>query len=323
MHRRRFLTTGAALGLSATMSRPARAHELTATWATATPGFSVVLMDYIRSRKLDEKHGLRMPEPRLYTSITSLVNDFVAGSFELLTGSWDGTLAQYNAGVPVQHLGSFTTAAMIGVVVKGDALSSVSNLRGKTVAAPIQFGPYRMTRALIRELHGFDLEKEATVQNSDSPATSVTLVMAGRADAAFAWEPMISGGMLQERDLKLIFNLGEAYKAHTGQDLQFFNVGLRKSLMDRSPGIAQRLDAMFADCVNGIENEFDQVVEEFGKRSLYPESTLRAARSSGRLYLRYASSSDASAKNGVQEASTFLARNGIVTKPADPGFFAL
>lgn len=323
MHRRQFLTVASAAGLGAMLPAAARSQQAGAVWATATPGFSVILMDYIRARGLDRKHGLAMPEPRLYTSITSLVNDFVAGSFELLTGSWDGTLGQYNAGVPVRHLGSFTTASMIGVVVKGDAVSSVADLRGKTVAAPIQFGPYRMTRALIRELHGFDLEEEATVQNSDSPATSMTLVMAGRADAAFAWEPMISGGILQEPELKAIFNLGEAYKAQFGQELQFFNVGLRESLIDENPGIAEKLDAMFADCVAGIESEFDQVIAEFGSRSLYSEEALRAARSSGRLSLRYASSSDADARNGLQEASEFLARNGIVTKPAEPGFFAL
>jgi len=62
-------------------------------------------------------------------------------------------------------------------------------------------GTYRMVRALINEAFGFDMEKDATIQNVDNPAAAVSLLMANRADAALSWEPNITTGLIRKPDL--------------------------------------------------------------------------------------------------------------------------
>src|ERR687897_382683 len=96
--RRNLITRAGALAAATALPAPAvvRAQEpFTAKWATATPGLTVAFYDYIRDNKLDQKHGLRFPEPILNTSIATLFNDFVADSYELMIASWDPFLTRY------------------------------------------------------------------------------------------------------------------------------------------------------------------------------------------------------------------------------------
>lgn len=321
---RRGFVAGAA-AMTASLSAPAivRAQEnFTARWATATPGFTVAFYDYIRDNKLDEKHGLRFPEPILNTSIGTLFNDFVAGSYELMIGSWDPFLTRYQGGVPCQLLCTLMTADMIGLVATEKGPRNVADLKEKVVAAPLQSGVYRMTRALMKEFEGVDIEATARVQNADNPAQGVTLVIADRADAALAWEPMISSGVARRKDLSVIYSAGGAFRDKTSRDLPYFCVNARKELLDRTPGLASKLNAMFADCVAGIEANFDKVADTYATRMRVEADVLKAAKQAGRLKLKYAAASDPEIQKTITLASEILARQGVVGRPADAGFFA-
>ena len=204
-----------------------------------------------------------------------------------MIASWDPILVRQQAGVPCQLLCTLMTADMIGMVATRQGPASVADLKGKIVAAPQQSGVYRMTRAFLKEFDDVDLEAVAQVQNADNPAQGVTLVIADRADAAVAWEPMISSGMVRRPDLKVIYNAGEAFRAKTSLDLPYFCVNVRKDLLDREPGMATKLNAMFADCVAGIEANFDQVADKYATRARIEADVLKSAMRSGRLRFKY------------------------------------
>jgi NitT/TauT family transport system substrate-binding protein len=316
---------GTSAGVIAGFPAPAilRAQEtVTAKWATATPGFTVVFYDYIRDNRLDQKYGLRFPEPILNSSIGTLFNDFVAGSYELMIASWDPILVRQQAGVPCQLLCTLMTADMIGIVATKSGPAGVADLKGKTIAAPQQSGVYRMTRAFLKEFDNVDIEAVAQVQNADNPAQGVTLVIADRADAAVAWEPMISSGMVRRPDLKVIYNAGEVFRAKTSLDLPYFCVNVRKELLDRAPGMSTKLNAMFAECVAGIEANFDQVADKYAARALIDADVLKSAKRAGRLRFKYGAASNPTTQKTITKASEILVRQGVLTKPADAAFFA-
>ena len=131
-------------------------------------------------------------------------------------GSWDTFASRYLAGVPIKYLCTITDANMIAMLAPKSGVSDVMQLKGKTIAALQSTGTYRMVKALIKEADGFDIEKDATIQNVDNPAASVTLVMADRADAGLSWEPNITTGMQKRPDLRVIFNAGEVYQKLAG-----------------------------------------------------------------------------------------------------------
>lgn len=314
------LTAGAGLVAAPTVLRAQTKPEIRC--ATATPGFTTVFYDVIRDRKLDDKHGFKLGDPVLNASIGTLFNDFVANGSDLIIASWDPILTRYHGGVPCRLLCTLMTADMIGIVAAKNGPKSIADLKGKTIAAPQQSGVYRMTRAMIKDIDGTDIETVAQVQNADNPAQGVTLVIADRADAAVAWEPMISNGMQRRPDLGVIYSAGEAFRTKAGADLPYFCVNVRQEILAANPDLAKNLNAAFAEAVALIDGEFDSIAAKYAARTKIDVETLKVARASGRFKMSYGAASDPKIQQTVTTASEILARQGVLARKAEPGFFA-
>jgi NitT/TauT family transport system substrate-binding protein len=305
-------------------ARPALAQStVPVRWASLQPGFTVLPVQYILANQLGQNNGIELPDPSPYTAVSTYYNDFIAGNYDVCIGSWDTFASRYLAGVPIQYLCTITDAGMIAMLAPKSGVTDVTQLKGKTIAALQSTGTYRMVKALIKEANGFDIEKEATIQNVDNPAASVTLVMADRAEAGLSWEPNITTAMQKRPDLRIIFNAGEVYQKLCGRSLPYFGVGIRKELLDKYPGIAGRLATIFAECLGGINADTSKAVDLFGNRTGIAAEVMKEAMGSKRLAFIYRPMTDASSRDSVIRASEFLARNGLLPKAVDDGFFAV
>lgn len=292
-------------------------------WAALQPGFTVLPVQYILANKLGQKNGLSLPDPAPYTAVSTYYNDFVAGNYDVCIGSWDTFAARHQAGVPIKYLCTITDANMIALLAPKNGVTDVAQLKGKTVAALQSTGTYRMVRALIKEANGIDIEKDATIQNVDNPAASVTLVMADRADAALSWEPNITTGLVKKPDLRVIFKAGDAYHKIGSGDLPYFGVGIRQELIEKNPGIVAKVSKIFEECLDGINADTAKAVDLFGEKTGVPNDILKEAMGSKRLAFRFRPMTDEASRMSVIKASEFLARNGLLTKPVDDKFFAV
>ncbi len=323
--RRRFLRAATAGGIAAATGlgvRPAMAASVPASWGNLSPGFTILITQYMAAKKLDEKNGVQFGEPINYTAVSTFYQDFVTGRFDVCMGTWDTFAARYLAGVPIELVCTITTGEMINIVAAANGPANVKALTGKTVAALQSSGTYRLTKALIKEYEGVDLEKAATVQNVDNPAAAMTLVMADRADAGLSWEPNISSALKKVPTLKVIYNAGLAYRDKTGLDLPFFGVAIRKEFSAKYPGVAKNINRVYADCLAGIMANVDEAVAIGGAGTGIPADVLKLAISSGRLLFKHGSMSDPAARKSVLSAAELLQRNGLLPKKLDDGFFA-
>ena len=143
-------------------------------WAALTPGFTVLPVQYVLANKLGGKHGIKLDDPTAYTAVSTYYNDFVAGNYDVCIGSWDTFASRYLAGVPIRYLCTITTAEMIAVLAPKGGITELPQIKGKVFAGLQSTGTYRMFKALVREVYGFDIEKDATVQSVDNPAATVT-----------------------------------------------------------------------------------------------------------------------------------------------------
>lgn len=314
------LVGGAAAVLPSSLALPAKAAD-PVKWAMLTPGLSVVLTEVIRHYKLDEKNGFKLTEPTIYTSIATYYADLVSGSYDVCLGTWDTFAARYLAGVPVKLACIVSTAQVMGVLAK-KGVKSVTELKGKTIAAPQSTGTYRIARAIMKEVLDFELEKEVTVQNVTNPAASVALLRAGSAEGALSWEPNISRGLVEDPSLDVVFNAGQVYKEKFGTELPFFGICVRNELLDKNPKIAGQLAGMYRDCVKIIVDDPKAAVAAVGDKSGVGANVLQEALSSKRMHLEFMSPSDASTRKTLTEASRFLARNKLLNSPIDENFFA-
>jgi NitT/TauT family transport system substrate-binding protein len=323
--RRNFVAASAAgaLMLSSTIRRAFAAADIRVRWASLQPGFTVLPVQYILANDLGARNGLSFPDPAPYTAVSTYYNDFVAGNYDVCIGSWDTFAARYQAGVPIKYLCTITDANMIALLAPKAGVDDVSKLKGKTIAALQSTGNYRMVRALIKEAYGLDIETDATIQNVDNPAASVTLLMADRADAALSWEPNITAGLMKKPDLRVILKAGDVYKRLSGGlELPYFGVAIRKELADANPGIAAKIGKVFEACLSGINADTAKAVDLFGGKTGIPTDTLKQAMASRRLAFNYRPMSDDLSRTSISLASEFLARNGLLTRPVDENFFA-
>jgi NitT/TauT family transport system substrate-binding protein len=325
--RRQFLRAAAAGGVAATAGfglgmDSAFAAGTPASWANLSPGFTILVTEYMLAKKLDEKNGVLFGTPTNYTAVSTFYQDFVAGRFDVCIGTWDTFAARYLAGVPIELVCTISTGDMINIVAPANGPGNVAQLAGKTVAALQSSGTYRLTKALIKEYNGIDLEAVATVQNVDNPAAAVTLVMADRADAGLSWEPNISSAIKRVPTLKVIYNAGAEYRAKTGLDLPFFAVAIRKELSAKHPGIGRSINKAFGDCLAGIMGNVDAAVAIGGSGTGIPADVLKLAISSGRLQFKHGSMADPVARKSVLAAADLLQKNGLLPRKLDDAFFA-
>jgi NitT/TauT family transport system substrate-binding protein len=327
--RRLFLKAAAAQGLGLTIGGAGLGIPLTAMaqgaelkWASLSPGFTILITDYIVAKGLDKRYGINLGRPTAYTSVSTYYNDFVAGQYDVCVGTWDTFAARYLAGVPMRFSCAISTGNMINIVVPANGATSLKALEGKTVAAPQSTGTYRLTRAIIKELAGTDLETAMRVQNVDNPAAAVTLVMANRADAALSWEPNISSGIKRVPDMRVLYNTGDEYRKKMGLDLPYFGVGVRAEALARDPSIAGKLDKVFAECVAGILANPDEAASLVEKQSGIPADVLKLAISSGRMQLKHLSMADEKGRQAVKTAAGFLVKAELLPRALDDKFFA-
>lgn len=326
LNRRRVLQGGAAALTGAFASglglRSAAAAATDVRWASLTPGFTVLMTEYIRHHKLDEKNGFKLADPVVYTSVPTYYGDFVAGNYDVCIGSWDTFSVRYSGGVPMKLVCTVTTGDMVSIVAKKSGPKTITELKGKVLAAPQSTGTYRMARAVAKEYQGIDLETATTVQNVTNPAASVALLRAGSADAALTWEPNVSAGIAADPDLQVIFNAGEVYRAKTGLPLPYFSVAVRDELIKRDPQMTKRISGVFKDCVDGIMGDVPAAVAVVGERTGFAPAVLQGAISSGRLKFVFASMASVDERKNVKAAADFFTRNELLPKPPDDGFFA-
>lgn len=328
LNRRQFLkmtaAQGAALGMAGTglwLPGQAAAQEGALRWANLSPGFTVMITEYMHAKGLDKKHGIKLGKPTSYSSVSTYYSDFIAGNYDVCIGSWDTFAARYLAGVPMQFVCAITTANMISIVVPGSGAKTVQDLKGKTLAAPQSTGTYRMTRAVMKELAGIDIETDMRVQNVDNPAASVTLVMANRADAGLSWEPNVSTGITKVPDMRVVYNAGQEYTKKVGLDLPYFGIAIRKEVAERDPSIPKKLDMAMADCIAGIMGNVNEAEDIVSARSGIPADILKLAITSGRLEFKHISMGADAGRQSIKRASGFLVRNKMLARVVDDGFF--
>lgn len=308
---------GAGIGASSfAMAQPAGLK-----WASLAPGFTILITDYIVEKGLDKKYGVNLGKPTEYTSVSTYYNDFVAGQYDVCVGTWDTFAARYLAGVPMHFVCAISTGNMINIVVPGNGVTSLKALEGKTVAAPQSTGTYRLTRAIIKELTGTDLETSMRVQNVDNPAAAVTLVMANRADAALSWEPNITSAITKVPDMRVLYNTGDEFRKKVGLDLPYFGVGVRAEALARDPSLPGKLDKVFAECVAGILGNVDEAVK-LAATSGIPANVLKAAIVSNRMQLKHLSMADPKGREAVKTAASLLHKNAVLPRALDDKFFA-
>lgn len=292
------------------------------TYVTLATGFNVILNEYMSAKRFDLKHGVNIDVINSYVSVTNYYNDFTAGTFELGIGAWDTWASRFLAGVPLKLIATITDYDMLFIVAMNDGPKSVADLRGKTLAATLSSGAYRVTRYTLSAFHNMQAEKDYRVQNTESPAGAVAMVLGGSTQGGLTWEPNVSVGIEREPKLTTIYNVGQDFEKNTGIALPYFSVALRNEAEKRHPGVSAKIAAAFSDCIKGVMDNPDEAAKLSAAKMKVSEAALMNAFSTKRLLFKPMSMSDPKGREALLKAADYLAKNGMLEKPVGPDFLA-
>jgi NitT/TauT family transport system substrate-binding protein len=307
---------GAAVGAPVSVRA---AEPIKVTWALLASGINGIFSSYLLAKRFDREQGIELVTTQTYVDVGTYYSDFFAGRSDVQFGSWDTYAARYLAGVPIRLIATLTPADLVGIMVRGNGPKSVSDLRGRPVAAPKATGTYRLTTAFLRRFHGLDLETDALVQNVPSPATSITYLLANRADAALSCEPNLSIALGRQPTARILYNLGADYRTKTGDTLWFFGVAAQKSLLDRHPAIDQRIVAAYRRTAEELQRNLDEALAIAAKTMETDRTALRLAFDSGRT--RFTPESMKDARPALRRQADFLAEGRVFERKVDDSFF--
>jgi NitT/TauT family transport system substrate-binding protein len=324
--RRGALKSAGALAATAAVAKPStllgQAAMPRVTYVTLATGFNVILNEYMAAKRFDLKHGVNIDVINSYVSVTNYYNDFTAGTFELGIGAWDTWASRFLAGVPLKLISTVTDYDMLYVVAMQGGPKTVDDLRGKTLAATLSSGAFRVTKHTLAAYHKMQADKDYKVQNTESPAGAVAMVLGGSTEGGLTWEPNVSVGMEREPKLTTIFNVGDDIKKNAGIALPYFGIALRNEAEKRSPGVSKKLSMAFEDCVRGVMANPDEAAKLSADKMKVSQAALLAAFTSKRLVFKPTAMDTPAGREALLKAADYLAKNGVLEKTVGPDFLA-
>ena len=261
------------------------------TYVTLATGFNVILNEFMAAKRFDLKHGVNIDVIKSYVSVTNYYNDFTAGTFEIGIGAWDTWASRYLAGVPLKVVSTVTDYDMLYIVAMQGGPKTVEDLRGKTLSATLSSGAYRVTKHALSAFHKMEADKDYKVQNTESPAGAVAMVLGGSAEGGLTWEP-------------------------------YFAIAVRDEAEKRHPGVSKLISAAFNDCIRGVMENPEEAAKLSAAKMKVSEAALLSAFTSKRLVFRPAAMSDAVGREKLVKAAEYMTKNGMLEKTVPAGFIA-
>ena len=292
------------------------------TYVTLATGFNVILNEFMAAKRFDLKHGVNIDVINSYVSVTNYYNDFTAGTFEIGIGAWDTWASRYLAGVPLKVVSTVTDYDMLYIVAMQGGPKTVEDLRGKTLSATLSSGAYRVTKHALSAFHKMEADKDYKVQNTESPAGAVAMVLGGSAEGGLTWEPNVSVGLEREPKLTTIFNVGQDIQKGAGILLPYFAIAVRDEAEKRHPGVSKLISAAFNDCIRGVMENPEEAEKLSAAKMKVSEAALLSAFTSKRLVFRPAAMSDAVGREKLVKAAEYMTKNGMLEKTVPAGFIA-
>ena len=288
---------------------------------TLASGVTAVIQALVEARGFDRAHGFEFAPSEPYNSLEAYYADFVAGRYDVEIGITESYAVRYFRGAPIRLV---ATATVNGaeIVVRGQALATVGNLRGKTVVAPITSGRYLLARALLQQYHGIDLERDARVISAPSPTAALTFLLAGRAEAALSWEPAVTVALQANPELRLLFESDREYRQRTGRELFQVVLAAHETFLRERQALVARVVQAYADAAAFLHAHPEQAVELVARRTELPAAAVLEAIREGRLVYAVRPVQDPAVKQALQDHFRMLRSLGYLDREVPDEFLA-
>lgn len=211
-------------------------------------GTQLFPMYVMQAKGIAEKHQLQIEQTKA-AGAQGLYTILQTGEFHVAFGGWLTNAfmrAQGHKFSNVYSVSRYTNEMMVPVE---SPLKSVADLRGKRVG--LFGGPSATTtwffRLLAVRFFGFDPAKEAKIHYG-APPLLMGMLERGELDVILSLDPQIVQ-MLETGKFRSIGNLGDIWRARTGQDPLLVAVTVNETWARQNPEVVRRFVAAFREAL--------------------------------------------------------------------------
>jgi NitT/TauT family transport system substrate-binding protein len=246
----------------------------------AFPSMSSLMLDVLKQRGIDKKHGIDL-ETVSQSAVSVYYASIASGEAELIVGGPHVFQKMMLEGVPIRIAATWAPLNILSVITGDPAIKSISDLKGKTIAADMGSSEYQIT-AIYGRKQGLVFGQDVTVVQAGPPLARAQL-QAKRVDAAMIWEPTTTLALRDNPDFRVIMSGDTAWKAIASARGWDLVLAMRSDFLERNASLVPRLIAMFQDTQQHIRANPDDADAIVSKSVNLPPGIFKEAVGSGRL----------------------------------------
>jgi NitT/TauT family transport system substrate-binding protein len=246
----------------------------------AFPSMSSLMLDVLKARGIDKKHGIDL-ETVSQSAVSVYYASIASGEAELIVGGPHVFQKMMLEGVPIKIAATWAPLNILSVITGDPAINSISDLKGKTIAADMGSSEYQIT-AIYGRKQGLVFGQDVTVVQAGPPLARAQL-QAKRVDAAMIWEPTTTLALRDNPAFRVIMSGDAAWKAIANARGWDLVLAMRKDFLERNAQLVPRLITMFQDTQQHIRRNPDDADEIVSKSVTLPRGIFKEAVESGRL----------------------------------------
>jgi NitT/TauT family transport system substrate-binding protein len=246
----------------------------------AFPSMSSLMLDVLKARDIDKKHGIDL-ETVSQGAVSVYYASIASGEAELIVGGPHVFQKMMLEGVPIRIATTWAPLNIPSVITGDPAINSISDLKGKTIAADMGSSEYQITSIYGRK-QGLVFGQDVTVVQAGPPLARAQL-QAKRVDAAMIWEPTTTLALRDNPAFRVIMSGDTAWKAIANTHGWDLVLAMRKDFLERNAALVPRLITMFQDAQQHIRTNVDDADEIVSRSVNLPRGIFKEAVASGRL----------------------------------------
>jgi NitT/TauT family transport system substrate-binding protein len=246
----------------------------------AFPAMGSMMLDVLMERGIDKKHGIQVEAisqsaiPVYYGSIANADADLIVGGplvFQKMVLE----------GVPLRIISTWAPLDVLSVITADPAVKSITDLKGKSIAAAVGSAEYQVTAIYGRKL-GLNFGTDVTVVSAAPPLARAQLE-AKRVDAAMLWEPTTTVALRDNPAFRVIMSGDAAWKAIA--NVRGWNLVLagRDDFLKRNARLVPRMIAMLQETQKFMKDNVDATDAIVVNSLKMPSGIFKAGVQSGRL----------------------------------------
>jgi len=276
------------------------------------PSHSAMILNILKEKGFDRKHGVDV-ELKAYGAVSAYYGSAASGETDGVPGGPLVFQKMRLEGVPLKIVSTLVDMTSMSVVTKDPSIKSVTDLKGKTIAADMASSEYSVL-SLYAKSKGLVLGKDVTVVQAGPPLVRTQLV-ADRVDAGMTWEPTATLTMRDNPAYRIVFNGKQGWRELTGKDGWLLALGLREDWLRKNaaglPKVIAALDEA-ARFMRSNADEADQILQQAIK---LPPGAFKDMITAPRVVFTVRGTADASARETLWEVIKVAIAEGYFKQP--------